>query len=155
MTEMLSRMIAPILSFTADEIWQYIPGERPESVFLTNFGDSKCEVETDSDSFNDAFWRKIIDIRAVVNKELEQKRVTKAIKANLGAEVDLYGSAGLAEKLQRLGDEFRLMVSPSKESKCERCWHHRADVGLNLDYPNLCERCISNIHGEGELRRFA
>ena len=182
MTEMLSRMIAPILSFTADEIWQYIPGERPESVFLTNFGDSKCEVETDSDSFNDAFWRKIIDIRAVVNKELEQKRVTKAIKANLGAEVDLYCSAELAEKLQRLGDELRfvlivskatihigcgkelsetdvdglrLMVSPSKESKCERCWHHRADVGLNLDYPNLCERCISNIHGEGELRRFA
>jgi isoleucyl-tRNA synthetase len=182
MTEMVSRMIAPILSFTADEIWQYIPGKRPESVFLSNFGDSNCDVGADSDMFNDAYWRTLIDIRTVVNKELEQKRAAKEIKANLGAEVDLYCTAELAEKLQCLGDELRfvlivskatvhigsgkelaesdvdglrLLVKPSSKEKCERCWHHRDDVGSNIDYPNLCERCILNIHGEGELRRFA
>jgi isoleucyl-tRNA synthetase len=182
MTEMLSRMIAPILSFTADEIWQYIPGERSESVFLSNFGDSKCDVGADSDEFNDAYWRTLIDIRTVVNKELEQKRADKEIKANLSAEVDLYCTAELAEKLRWLGDELRfvlivskatihigngkdstgtdveglrLLVRPSSKEKCERCWHHRQDVGSNIDYPNLCGRCISNIHGEGELRRFA
>jgi isoleucyl-tRNA synthetase len=182
MTEMVSRMIAPILSFTADEIWQYIPGERPESVFLSNFGDSSSDVGAESNVFNDGYWRALIDIRTAVNKELEQKRAAKEIKANLGAEVDLYCTAELAEKLQCLGDELRfvlivskatiyigsgiesaetdvdglrLLVRPSSNEKCERCWHHRHDVGSNNDYPNLCERCVSNVHGEGELRCFA
>jgi isoleucyl-tRNA synthetase len=181
--EMLSRMIAPILSFTADEIWCAIPGDRPLSVFLSDFGDG-VERLAESSTHSDAFWRKLIDVKNAVNKELEVQRAAKVVNANLSAEVDLYCEPDLAATLQSLGSELRfvlinsratvhtldaapaeaasteldglkLKISASGEEKCERCWHHTADVGVDPAHPTICKRCVDNISGDGEVRHFA
>lgn len=181
--EMLSRLMAPILSFTADEIWQNIPGARSESVFLCDFADAPALLP-ESDTFSDAFWQQVMAVKSAVNKELESKRAAKQVGAGLSAEVDLYCSADLASTLSRLEEELRfvlivsrasilpieqapdsaasidlkglrLSVSPSPHAKCERCWQHREDVGSVAAHPGLCGRCVENIDGDGEQRRFA
>ena len=181
--EMLSRMIAPILSFTADEIWQNIPGDRVESVFLSDFADS-LELLPESEEFSDQFWAEVMAVRTAVNKELEVKRAEKAVGSGLSAEVDLYCNERLQKLLAQLGEELRfvlivsrasasdlqeapeeavtteleglsLLVSASEQAKCERCWHHRADVGSDDSHPGLCQRCVNNIETEGEQRKFA
>jgi len=181
--EMLSRMIAPILSFTADEIWQYIPGTRAQSVLLADFADAP-ELLNESKQFSDEFWQRLITIKTAVNKVLESKRAEKLIGSGLSAELDLYCDSDLKTMLERLGEELRfvlivsraslhdiaaanveaveteltglkLTVSASASPKCERCWHHRDDVGESQQHPGLCQRCIDNIEGEGEQRLFA
>ena len=181
--EMFSRMIAPILSFTADEIWGAIPGDRPLSVFLSDFGDG-VERFAESTTQNDAFWRTLIDVKNAVNKELEIQRAAKVVNANLSAEVDLYCAPELAAKLESLGAELRfvlinsratvhaldaapadaavteldglkLKIAASGEEKCERCWHHTADIGVDPVHPTICKRCVDNISGDGEVRHFA
>ena len=181
--EMLSRMIAPILSFTADEIWQNIPGERAVSVLLTDFSDSVTEF-AEAQNFSDQFWRQVMVVKTAVNKELESKRAEKQVGSGLSAEVYLYCDQELEATLNQLGQELRfvlivshtfihsldsahdeavdtdipglkLYVSPSIHTKCERCWHHSEDVGEVTEHPALCRRCIENIEGEGEQRSFA
>jgi len=181
--ELLSRMIAPILSFTADEIFKEIPGQRAQSVFLTDMSDGIADLP-ESAEFSDGFWEKVMAVKTAVNRELESKRAEKLIGSGLSAEVDLYCDTGLMETLQRLGEELRfvlivsratlnpleqapavaattdlgglsLQVSASTHEKCERCWHHREDVGQDAAHPTLCARCVTNIEGEGEQRQFA
>ena len=181
--EMLSRMIAPILSFTADEIWQHIPGERVDSVFLSDFEEGHSALE-ESREFDDAFWRRILEVKTAVNRELEVQRAKKTVGSGLSAEVDLFCDGQLADDLARLGEELRfvlivsrasvnsgtpapeqaiatevaglsLRVTASEHKKCERCWHHREDVGQEASHAGLCLRCVSNVAGDGELRRFA
>ena len=181
--EMLSRMIAPILSFTADEIWQNIPGKRAASVLLTDFSDSVTEF-AEAQNFSDQFWRQIMVVKTAVNKELESKRAEKQVGSGLSAEVYLYCDQELEAMLNQLGQELRfvlivshtfihsldsahdeavdtdipglkLYVTPSIHTKCERCWHHSEDVGEVTEHPALCRRCIENIEGEGEQRSFA
>lgn len=181
--ELLSRMIAPILSFTADEIFREIPGQRAQSVFLTDMGDG-IDALPESAEFSDGFWKKVMAVKTAVNRDLEARRAEKLIGSGLSAEVDLYCDAALVETLQRLGEELRfvlivsratlnpldqasaeatitdikglsLQVSASTHEKCERCWHHREDVGQNATHPTLCARCVTNIEGEGEQRQFA
>ena len=180
---MLSRWIAPILSFTADEIWQNIPGEKTESVFLTDFEDVLAEFP-ESKVFPDEVWRKVMAVKSAVNKELESKRAEKIIGSGLSAEVDLFCESDLGDLLGKLGEELRfvlivsrasiktlgntdfeavgtevdglkLSVKPSDYNKCSRCWHHRADVGEAVSHPSLCQRCVGNIEGMGESRSFA
>lgn len=182
-TEILVRLIAPILSFTADELWQFIPGERGDSVLLTEFADGIGLLPARND-FSDAFWREVMDVKAAVNKELEKQRVEKRIGAALSAEATLYCEESLMARLSALQNELRfvLIVSavkleplsaapveaaetelsslrvrivPSIHTKCVRCWHHRPDVGQYADHPELCGRCVDNISGEGEQRLYA
>jgi isoleucyl-tRNA synthetase len=181
-TEILVRLIAPILSFTADEIWQYVPGERSASVFLSAFDDGLQTLPAAGD-FSDEFWRELIEVKTAVNKELEKQRAEKKIGAALSAEVTLYCEVSLLSKLQRLQDELRfvlivssaelkplaeageaaatelaglkLRVQASEQAKCVRCWHHRADVGQSSEHPELCMRCVDNISGDGEQRAYA
>ena len=181
--EMFCRLIAPILSFTADEIWENIPGDRVSSVFLSNFSDGVTNF-SESEEFPDNFWERIMEVKSTVNKELESKRADKLIGSGLSAEVDLFCDEELTHLLQQLGEELRfvlivsratihpmssadvdsvqteinslkLKVIGSAYSKCERCWHHRADVGLDQAHPSLCQRCVNNIEGQGEQRNFA
>ena len=181
--EMLSRMVAPILSFTADEIWQNIPGDRAESVFLTDFNDS-IGLLPESEEFTDEFWAEVMAVKTAVNKVLEVKRAEKTVGSGLSAEVDLYCDARMQALLSKLQEELRFVlivsrasvfdlaeatsdattteleglairVSASDHSKCERCWHHRPDVGSDAAHPGLCERCVSNIETDGEQRQFA
>jgi len=181
--EMFTRLLAPVLSFTADEIWQNIPGERCESVFLSDFSESLALLP-ESEQFSDKFWQQVMAVKSAVNKELEARRAAKEVGSGLSAEVDLYCDAELADSLSRLEEELRfvlivsrasiasldaapdkavsteldnlkLEVRASEHSKCERCWHHREDVGAKSEHQSLCQRCVDNVDGEGEQRFFA
>jgi len=180
--EALVRWFAPVLSFTADEIWKDMPGERGESVFLEEWYDGFNNITGSGQRID--YWNKIISVRDEVSKELEKLRVAGKIGSSLDAEVDLYCNKEFAALLNKLNDELRFVliisnarvhrdserpdnaaaseldglwirVAPSVHVKCIRCWHHREDVGLSTKHPELCGRCIENIDGQGELRSFA
>ena len=183
--EAMTRWLAPILSFTAEELWRNLPGARGPSVFLTTWYEGLFAVG-DEEALNAAYWDRLIAVREAVSKELEKLRVAGGIGSGLDAEVDLYGDGELAADLGRVGDELRfflitsyariqplagkpddaveiqingqalaIRVTPSAHAKCVRCWHHREDVGQNVDHPELCGRCVENAFGAGEQRRFA
>jgi isoleucyl-tRNA synthetase len=179
--EAMTRWLAPILSFTAEEIWPEIPGARGESVFLEAWYPGLFALDTE-DSFDRAYWRKVIEVRTAVGKALESFRA--AGNSSLDAEIELYCSDELKSLLDRLEDELRFVmitsevrvmplqakpadlddsempglairVTASSHGKCVRCWHHREDVGTHPEHPELCGRCVENVAGGGEPRRFA
>ena len=183
--EAMARWLAPILSFTAEEIWRNLPGERGPSVFLTTWYDGLFAVD-DTEPLNAVYWDRLIAVRELVGKKLERLRIEGGIGSGLDAEVDLYCDGELAADLRRIEDELRfflitsqarvrplaeapgdaepasldgrplvIQVVPSREDKCVRCWHHRADVGHDPEHPQLCGRCVDNVAGGGELRRYA
>ena len=181
--EILSRLIAPILSFTADEIWQHIPGKREESVFLSGF-DQTVDDFPEVEGFSDSYWRLLMSVKTAVNKELEQKRKEKSVGSALGAEVILYCDNALAGELEKLSHELRFVlivssvslkpleqadelcsetelsglkvkISASPLDKCERCWHHSSDITSEGQFAGICQRCVQNIAGDGEVRAFA
>lgn len=177
--EALVRWIAPILSFTADELWQYLPGERSESVHLETWYQGLFELPA-GETMNADFWQTVQGVKNAVNKQLEDARKNGTVGGSLEAEVDLSCSADLKEDLDRLGNELRFAmitsavrvhqwneggditeldglrveVKKSEHPKCVRCWHLRADVGSNNNHPELCLRCVDNVEGEGEARNF-
>lgn len=182
-SEALVRWIAPILAFTADEIWQYLPGERNESVMLNGWYQGLSELPEGTE-LDRAYWDRVMAVKASVNKELENQRTAKVIGGNLQAEVTLYADEGLSADLGKLGDELRfvlitsaasvvpfaqapaeavateveglkLKVVKSGHAKCGRCWHFRADVGSHPEHPEICSRCIDNLSGQGEVRHYA
>jgi isoleucyl-tRNA synthetase len=181
LAEALCRWIAPILSFTAEEIWENLPGAHAESVFLVEWYQA---LPSHSDSASDALWSAMLNVRQAVNKAMEAKRAAGELKGGLDAEVALYADGDLFEQINSLGDELRFVlissaasvqpwparpeavepselpglavqVTVSAHEKCERCWHRRPDVGTHAEHPTLCGRCISNIEGPGEQRRYA
>lgn len=178
--EAMVRWITPILSFTAEEMWPLIPGQRDKTVFVAEW----YKLPTmPADSFADSYWDLIAQVKDEVNKVLEAKRNSGEVGGGLGTEVTLYCDSELQPKLQALGDELRFVlitstaeVRPAAEAnhaeptalkglrvavkksahiKCARCWHHRADVGANATHPEICLRCVENVDGEGEQRQFA
>ncbi|WP_028299642.1 isoleucine--tRNA ligase [Oceanospirillum beijerinckii] len=181
--EALVRWIAPITAFTAEEIYENIPGERGESVFLTTWYDGLFEMQ-DSGEMNRDYWNRVMSVKEAVNKALEDARKDGKVKGSLSTEVTLYADDELQQLIGRLGDELRfvlltsdaqikpladaadaaetelaglkVVVKAAEHAKCGRCWHHREDVGQNADHPELCGRCVSNLEdGEGEQRQFA
>ena len=182
-SEALVRWIAPILAFTADEIWQYLPGERNESVMLNGWYQGLTELP-EGIELDRAYWDRVMAVKAAVNKELENQRSAKVIGGNLQAEVTLFAEEGLSADLNKLGDELRfvlitsaasvvpfvqapadavateveglkLQVVKSGYAKCGRCWHFRADVGSHPEHPEICSRCVDNLSGSGEVRHYA
>ncbi len=178
--EAMVRWIAPILSFTADEMWPVIAGDRSESVFLAEW---YSLPEVSADTFSDSYWELIAQVKDAVNKVLEAKRTAGEVGGSLGAEVVLYCDEALQVELQKLANELRFVlitstaevralnaaqnaestevsgllvaVKKSEHAKCARCWHHRADVGANTAHPEICLRCVENVEGAGEARSFA
>ena len=180
--EAMVRWMAPVLSFTADEIWAFMPGKRVESVFMEIWYDGLFAA--DEGPLDQAAWTRVIVVKTAVAKQLEAMRKDGAIGSSLDAEVTLYCDDALTKVLQSLGDELRFAlitsyadVAPlddapdsasetdvaglkvvarvSTHNKCVRCWHHRADVGAHVGHPELCGRCADNVEGDGETRRFA
>ncbi|MBU6519372.1 isoleucine--tRNA ligase [Pantoea sp. B270] len=182
--EALVRWMAPIMSFTADEIWGYLPGERPQYVFTEEWYQGLFGLAQD-EPLNDAYWAELLKVRGEVNKVIEQARSDKRIGGALEATVTLYADPELAAKLQALGDELRFVlltsgatvadyVTASDEAqqsellkglkivlhkaegeKCPRCWHYTTDVGQNPEHAAVCGRCYTNVAGNGEVRKFA
>ncbi len=180
--EALVRWLAPIISFTADEIWEHIPGERSEAVFLETWYDGLFALDS-TGNFDSAFWNQLTTVRSVVSKQLEEARKAGTIGSALNAEVDLYCDDALYQQLAKLGDELHfvfitsharlhaksaqpesvvatdlpglsVVITPSAHEKCIRCWHHQSDVGSHAEHPEICGRCIENVVGSGEIRRF-
>ena len=181
LAEAMVRWLAPILSFTAEEVWRFLPGQHAESVFLSTWYELPAAAARDID------WPLLMALRSSVARELEALRVAGRIGAPLQAEVDIHCSAALYPRLNALGDELRfllitstarlqqaeaqpegtsvaadvpgggvwLRVQPSSHQKCVRCWHHRADVGTVAAHPELCGRCVTNLAEPGESRRYA
>lgn len=181
--EALVRWVAPILAFTAEEIWQFLPGERAESVMLATWYENLARLPQGFE-LDQAYWQRVMDVKGAVNKELEAMRASKTIGASLQAEVTLFSDDALSGDLAKLGDELRfalitsaattapladaptdavstevpglkLRIVKSAHAKCGRCWHLRADVGSHAAHPELCSRCVSNIEGDGEVRKHA
>uniref|UniRef100_UPI003511DEDA isoleucine--tRNA ligase n=1 Tax=Alloalcanivorax venustensis TaxID=172371 RepID=UPI003511DEDA len=179
----LVRWMAPILSFTAEEIFELLPGERAESVFLTTWYDGLFPPADDA-HMDLAFWEQVQAVKQAVNKAIEEARNRKELRANLAADATLYVDERLAGLLGRLGDELRFVtitstatlapladapaelpdsavaglkvqVAPSPHDKCVRCWHHRPDIGTHPEHPELCGRCVTNLDGDGEERHYA
>lgn len=184
--ECLVRWMAPILSFTAEELWQYIPGAREDSVFLSEWYNKLPAKKHTSDKMDEAFWQQILSVRDEVNKVLEEARSQEIIGSGLEAEIDLYCEPTLYTVMTELKDELRFVlitsratvhllepknispnaketaieglwldVNKSEHVKCVRCWHRRADVNQNTQYPEICGRCVENVAGQGEERHYA
>ena len=190
--ESMVRWLAPILSFTAEELWGHLRGERAESVFLTTWHELP---ETPADSID---WQALIALRGDVARELEQLRIAGDIGAPLDAELDVWASPAQYPRLSALGAELRFMmitsearvhpwhaaggsgpagdiagppdtvpatgvqgggvwiqVRASGQAKCIRCWHHRPDVGVSPEHPQICGRCVDNLALPGETRCYS
>ena len=178
--EGMVRWIAPILSFTAEEVWRFLPAVANESVFLNTWHQFPAGAERAAA----IDWPVLIALKADVAVELERLRTAGAIGAPLEAEVTVFAANAEVAPLSALQDELRfvlitsqarvvetetapagavkssrdgvwLEVKPSSQPKCVRCWHLRSDVGSDPRHPELCARCVVNIEGPGEERQFA
>jgi isoleucyl-tRNA synthetase len=180
--ESLVRWIAPVLSYTAEEIWQLMPGERVDSVFMSEWYDGLFAL--DGGDYDEAFWQETTALINIVNEAIEPLRRDKVIRGSLEATVHIQPrSDAQREFLRKWGDELRFILIVSEASvedeqaavpadhyetpdylvwiekntdtKCVRCWHQREDVGQSEEHPELCGRCIENVAGSGEERRIA
>jgi isoleucyl-tRNA synthetase len=174
------RWLAPILSFTAEEAWGFLPGVHEESVFLSTWH----QFPPGAERVSAIDWHALITLKADVARDLERLRAAGEIGAPLEAEVTVYAPAAQAGRFAALRDELRFLlitsqahvvetdtppdatvptsepgvwieVKPSSQPKCVRCWHLRSDVGSDPRHPELCARCVLNVEGPGEERQFA
>ncbi|WP_159714799.1 isoleucine--tRNA ligase [Blochmannia endosymbiont of Camponotus nipponensis] len=181
--ESLVRWIAPVLSFTADEIWKYIPGNRSKYVFTEEWYDELFSISSKK-IMNNNCWNIFLNVRSEVNKIIEQARLSGIIGGSLDASIILYATSELANKLRILEKELsfglitssvivldyhelsvtqhktegipglQIFLEKAKGKKCLRCWHYRLDTDRYEKYLNICARCVSNMVGSGENRRF-
>jgi len=176
-TSALLRLIAPVLSFTAEEAWPMFAPERHHAGGETIFTEvwHTFPPIADAEALL-ARWTRLREIRADVLRELEAVRTAGAIGSSLAADIEIEAVGDDLALLESLGDDLRFImitsqarvlasglqaaapgvrVKPSSHTKCERCWPWRADVGADAAHPGICGRCVSNLHGAGEVRRVA
>jgi isoleucyl-tRNA synthetase len=163
-THAMLRWMAPFLSFTAEEAWRVFGTS--ESIFLETFS-AMGEVNTALVEK----WAQIQQVRELANKEIETQRSAGLIGASLQAELTVHCDGALHDTLASLGEDLKFVfitshvrlvqgplqveVQVSTATKCERCWHYSDDVGADAAHPSLCGRCVSNLHGAGEVRHCA
>ncbi len=171
-TQSLLRLMAPVLTFTAEEAWGTFTGNPGDSVLLHTWYD--LPEPADEAALLEK-WRTVREVRTWVQKELEEVRASGAIGSSLQAEVEIALHGSRHDSLATLGEDLRFVlitsqatlarvdaadqeyvrVVASPHAKCSRCWHWRADVGRDAAHPELCGRCTANLFGEGEARAFA
>jgi len=166
----LVRLIAPILSFTAEEIWQTHPSlkNQSESIFLDRYGYKDISIEG---SITSEDWSRIFEIKDLVNQSIEKMRSENSIKGSLDSIVNLNLKEDDYNLLNKIGDElhfifissdakikkadnFSIDISVSEDPKCSRCWHRCSSVGTIEGHEEACSRCVENIENDGELRHF-
>ncbi|MFB3080342.1 MAG: isoleucine--tRNA ligase [Nitrosomonadaceae bacterium] len=171
-THSLVRLLSPILSFTAEEVWEHLACNADDSVLLHTWYKFPSQPDT---KLLMQRWTRLRELRSEVQKHLEESRALGKIGSSLSAVVEIRASGDDFVLLNTLGDDLRLVivasevhvvqvegsqekgifVAPSVHPKCERCWHYRKDVGCKADHPTICARCVSNLFGSGEARRYA
>ena len=168
----LTRLIAPVLSFTAEEIWSTMHAANVDSVFLHDY----YAIPTIANAVElQKRWQEIRAARNFILKDLELARTEGKIGSSLQAEVVARVDSAMGATLQSLRDDLRFVlitsaarveiangtnartaiVSPSPHAKCARCWHYRADVRSNSEHATICGRCVDNLFGKGEKRVYA
>jgi isoleucyl-tRNA synthetase len=181
--EALVRWLAPVLSFTAEEIWRELPGERDDSVLFETWYEGLAATQGSPDQRR--WWSDVLAIRDTASRVLESMRKAGQIGAGLEAKLTIHADTAMqgcyaesadelrfffivsdldlapleprpddAVKAELEGAEVWVSASVSSAAKCVRCWHRRDDVGSHAEHPELCGRCISNIEGPGEDRRW-
>ena len=182
-SEAFIRWIAPILSFTADELNEFMPGERSDTIFTEELYQG-VENLLDNEAGEEALMQSLVNVKQAVNKALESQRSEGVIGGSLEAEMTLYVDDTLKAALEKISEELRfvlitsavviepisaapadaieteltglkLTVKKSEHGKCVRCWHFRPEVGSLANHPELCQRCVDNVDGTGEIRLFA
>ncbi len=168
----ITRLMAPILSFTAEEIWSLLANDADDSVMLHTWHVLPAQ---DGEAALMARWTHIREVRGEVSKVLEDLRSAGQIGSSLQAEVEIRAADAKHELLAALEDDLRfvlicsathlvkvgdtgaeaVIVSASAHVKCDRCWHWRKDVGVDHEHPALCGRCVENLFGMGENRAHA
>ena len=168
----LVRLFAPILSFTAEEAWLQLTGSAHDSVLLHLWHDLPSQP---GEQLLISRWARVRELRSRVQRSLEDTRAKGEIGSSLAAVVEMSLNADDYTLLKSIGDDLRLVmitseahalqvqdsaeelitVTPSVHPKCERCWHYRQDIGRSAEHPTLCSRCVSNLFGVGEVRRYA
>ncbi len=180
--ESLVRWIAPVLSYTAEEIWVLMPGDRPDSVLMSQWYEGLFSL--DDGLYDELFWQETTALINTVNEAIEPLRRDKVIRGSLEATVRIQPvNEERREFLEKWGDElrfilivseatietagacapangyetpdYRVWIEKNSNNKCVRCWHQREDVGQSNEHPELCSRCIENVVGAGEQRRIA
>ncbi|MEN3295267.1 MAG: isoleucyl-tRNA synthetase, partial [Burkholderiales bacterium] len=176
-TNALLRVMAPMLSFTAEEAWAVFADKdtyaaSDETIFTQTYYTLPEIAEAPALLARFAALR---ELRAEVTKRLEEVRIAGGIGSSLQAELEIKASGDKYALLKSLGDDLKfvfitsnatvtpvgseaeeaVVVTPSTHQKCERCWHYRADVGAHPEHPGICGRCVSNLFGNGEARKFA
>ncbi|MDX1915259.1 MAG: isoleucine--tRNA ligase [Methylophilus sp.] len=177
-THAMMRLMAPILSFTADEIWQTLSLSQEATVFEEMWY-TLPQIDNQI-TLNDR-WYNLRQIRAEVMKELEKLRMSGDIGSSLQSEVDIYVGSSTHKQLKDIDEELSFVMitskarlikgrveakdsefegikveaKPLKYTKCDRCWHYREDVGSHAEHPTICGRCVSNLFGTGEVRKYA
>jgi isoleucyl-tRNA synthetase len=171
-THALTRLMAPVLTFTGEEVWAVLTKRGDDSVFLSTW--YRHDSPRDAAALR-AKWRAVRETKSEVQKRLEALRAAGEIGSSLQAEVEIHASGARFNVLRELEDDLRFVlitsratlfeapdaaherieVMPSPHPKCERCWHYRADVGADPAHPTLCGRCLANLFGSGEARRHA
>ncbi|MBC7657388.1 MAG: isoleucine--tRNA ligase [Frankiaceae bacterium] len=186
-SEAFVRWIAPVLSFTADELWGFLPGDREENVLFSTIADIDELLPVDGNylKVDGPLMDGLLELRVAVSKVLEPMRAEGLIGASLAAEVVAYADLnedafdahpGIHDELRFLfitsqmdlrplsekpadaikpeGSDAWILARPSAHAKCVRCWHYASDVGSHADDPELCGRCVENVNGDGETRRY-
>jgi isoleucyl-tRNA synthetase len=168
----LVRLFAPILSFTAEEVWEHLTGSAADSVLLHTW--HEFPLQSDETVLIER-WTRLRELRSLVQRQLEDSRGRGEIGSSLAAAVEIHVGGEDFLLLDSLGDDLRLVivtsearvirsetpqnvevaVTPCTHPKCERCWHYRQDVGIDSGRPTICGRCVSNLFGSGEARRYA
>ncbi len=169
-THAMLRWMAPFLSFTAEEAWPVLAGAKNQgSIFFETFAELPAPDEALL-----AKWGEVLQVRELVNKKIEERRVAGEVGSSLQAEIVIKTSGAVFDALHSLGGDLKFVlitsqallvreegsgvvieVTPSAATKCERCWHYRDDVGHDPAHPGICGRCTSNLFGAGETRTVA
>ena len=170
-THTMMRLMAPILSFTANEVWQTLGLDKEATVFEELWYDLPAHGLSDTQIQD---WKNIIEVRALANKSIEEKRGAGEVGSSLQAEISIAVDGDAYDSLARMEDALRFVfitsqakvekqsgsglkfnVVASQHTKCDRCWHYREDVGASAEHPTICGRCVSNLFGAGESRKYA
>lgn len=178
-TQVLAGLMAPVLSYTAEEIWQTLYPDTEDFVILHDWSKADDVITpvtyAEYETSLKAKWEMIRAIRAEAAKEIEVVRGTGKVGSSLQAEVLFHMAAPLYEALASLGDDLRfvmitskagvqqvadeaeqkIVVTPSEHEKCARCWHYREDVGMDAEHPTICGRCVENLSGNSQSRQYA
>ncbi|MBX3022609.1 MAG: isoleucine--tRNA ligase [Bdellovibrionales bacterium] len=155
----LCGLMAPIASFLAEETYGYLPGEKKESVFLTDFPQARAEWKAPQVA---ADFAVLLEVRAAAQKEMEELRRQKVIGSSLDAQIKILAPDGIRKVLEAYRPSLReffmvsqfeispgleLKVEPAKAEgiKCERCWHYDMNTGKDARFAGVCPKCVEAL----------